>query len=275
MHDTAYEIGKLFFAIYGRPGQMIVELGSYNVNGTLRDFSPNGAVYLGLDLEAGPGVDICVQGQPLPLRTDFADLVVSSSAFEHDPFFWETFVELTRILRPGGFLYLNVPSNGVFHRYPQEDCWRFYPDCGRAFERLAQKNGYALTLVESFLAERKRGFWNDFVAVFVKAPSVDLGAVRFISDHVACTNAIRFGEPNILAERKSPEDMVIIKTLRGEVAQLKRVARDQNSAATPNGDTALERLQILRAHTARLRQSLEQKTLDRKTKSIADCDRNS
>lgn len=259
MHDTAYEIGKLFFAIYGRPGQMIVELGSYNVNGTLRDFSPNEAVYLGLDLEAGPGVDICVQGQLLPLPTDFADLVVSSSALEHDPFFWETFMELTRILKPGGFLYLNAPSNGAFHRYPL-DCWRFYPDCGRAFERLAQKNGYALTVVESFLAERKRDIWNDFVAVFVKAPNVDLGAVRFISDHVACTNVIRFGEPNILAERKSPEDMVIIETLRGETAQ-KRVERDQSSAATPNGDTALERLQILRAHTARLRQAIEQKML--------------
>jgi len=43
------------------------------------------------------------------------------ATFEHDVMFWESFLELVRVLRPGGLLYLNAPSNTAFHRYPL-DC---------------------------------------------------------------------------------------------------------------------------------------------------------
>ena len=222
MHDTAIEIGKKFFEIHGRAGQLIVEIGSKNVNGTLRNCSPDGATYLGIDVEAGPGVDIFVSfGKPIPVRSDFADIVVSSSVFEHDPCFWETFVELARLLKPGGILYLNAPSNGSYHRYPV-DCWRFYPDCGRAFEELARRNGYELTLIESFIAERKADMWNDFVAIFVKASHVEREKIQFVSDHIACTNVVRLGMERVLSVRVMTQDMIIIKALRDEIIELKR-----------------------------------------------------
>ncbi|BDV37026.1 methyltransferase domain-containing protein [Methylocystis bryophila] len=220
MHDTAYEIGRHFFEIYGAAGQIIIELGSYNVNGSLRDFCPAGATYLGLDVELGPGVDIRVEpGRDLPLRDDFADIVVSTSAFEHDPAFWDTFLQFARVLKPGGVLYLNAPSNGMFHRYPI-DCWRFYPDCGKGFVALAQKRGYPLTLVESFIAERRGEHWNDFVAVFKKS-SADAWPARFLSDTVPCKNIVRLGVEGIGAPSELPEDMRILEALRGENAELK------------------------------------------------------
>jgi hypothetical protein len=37
---------------------------------------------------------------------------------ESADFFWETFLEMMHVLRPGGFLYLNVPSKAPVHRYP-------------------------------------------------------------------------------------------------------------------------------------------------------------
>jgi hypothetical protein len=43
--------------------------------------------------------------------------------------FWDTLLELVRILRPGGLLDVNAPSNSEFHRDPV-DCWGFYPDAG-------------------------------------------------------------------------------------------------------------------------------------------------
>jgi len=58
MHDTAYEIGRRFLEIYGKPSSTIVEIGALDVNGTLRDFCPKGARYFGLDLVSGPGVDV-------------------------------------------------------------------------------------------------------------------------------------------------------------------------------------------------------------------------
>ena len=62
MHDTSREIGRKFFDIYLKtPSPIIVEIGSFNVNGSLRDCCPADATYLGLDFEHGPGVDIAIK----------------------------------------------------------------------------------------------------------------------------------------------------------------------------------------------------------------------
>ena len=167
MHDTAHTLGRQFFACYWQSSFAdVVELGSLNVNGSLRDHCPKGAAYLGLDSVDGPGVDRVVDWDaPLPLADASADVVLSSSALEHDPCFWQSFLEMLRLLRPGGLLYLNAPSNHDFHRHPV-DCWRFYPDAGHALVRWANRHGRAVELVESFVAAPQAQGWSDFVAVF-------------------------------------------------------------------------------------------------------------
>ena len=103
MHDTAYELGGLFYATYVQPGSCILDIGSMNVNGTLRDFRPADSRYVGVDLEAGNGVDVVVsQVSRLPFKTGAFDIVTSTSAFEHDGLFWVTFLEMCRVLRSGG-----------------------------------------------------------------------------------------------------------------------------------------------------------------------------
>ena len=132
MNDTAFAIGSKFLELYaGGPSKVVVELGAYAVNGSLRASCPPNACYIGLDLEHGPSVDVVVKArEPLPIRTGFADVVISSSQMEHDPLFWQSFLELVRITKPGGAIYMSAPSNGFYHTYPA-DCWRFYPDAGR------------------------------------------------------------------------------------------------------------------------------------------------
>jgi hypothetical protein len=77
-----------------------------------------------LDMAPGNGVDLVITpGEPFPIADDSVDVAVTSSAFEHDACFWETFLDLMRVLKPGGLLYVNAPSNYAFHRY-QVDCWR-------------------------------------------------------------------------------------------------------------------------------------------------------
>jgi hypothetical protein len=56
MHDTAYEIGREFFNVYVKKSARILEVGSQNVNGTLRDFIPFEGEYVGIDVNNGPGV---------------------------------------------------------------------------------------------------------------------------------------------------------------------------------------------------------------------------
>jgi SAM-dependent methyltransferase len=170
MHKTALDHAGAFFTTYGpafeRP--VIVEIGSADVNGSLRSVAPGACQYVGLDFAPGPGVDIVLTDPyRYPLETASADMVVTSSCFEHAEFFWLSFLEILRILKPEGVVYLNVPSNGAYHRHPT-DCWRFYPDAGLALSRWAQRNGTPALLLESFIGWQGTEMWNDFVAVFLK-----------------------------------------------------------------------------------------------------------
>lgn len=168
MHDTAYSIGRAFFESYVCPRHRILEIGSMNVNGSLRDFCPEGAPYVGIDLQRGAGVDVVVHRiSQLPFAAEVFDIVVTSSCFEHDAMFWVTFLEICRVLKPGGYLYVNAPSRGEYHRFPI-DAWRFFPDAGLALRDWARGNNYDMNLLESFIAENIRENWNDCVMIFGK-----------------------------------------------------------------------------------------------------------
>ncbi len=70
MHDSAYRIGELIMRIYcDLPHAKVLEIGSMNVNGCLRDLAAPTTDYTGLDIEAGPSVDkIIVPGQDFPVE---------------------------------------------------------------------------------------------------------------------------------------------------------------------------------------------------------------
>lgn len=175
MHPSAMEFGGLFFKTYckDRVPLRILDIGAQDVNGSLKTVSPAGTEYIGVDFVEGKGVDVILKDPYiLPFEDNSVDAIVCSSVFEHSEFFWLLFLEVLRILKPSGLLYLNVPSNGYIHRYPV-DCWRFYPDAGRALVSWAERSGYAPALLESFIGEKnyhtiEGDAWNDFVAVFVK-----------------------------------------------------------------------------------------------------------
>jgi SAM-dependent methyltransferase len=162
--------GAAFFNTYLRNSEnlTIVDVGSQDVNGSLRSVAPKNNQYIGVDFEKAKGVDVVIKDPyALPFENESVDVVVSSSCFEHSEFFWLLFNEALRILKPTGLLFINVPSNGAFHRYPV-DCWRFYPDSGVALQNWGKRSGYNCALLESFTGTRKQDIWNDFIAVFVK-----------------------------------------------------------------------------------------------------------
>ena len=186
-------------------------------------------MYIGLDVEPGPGVDVVIKpGAPLPLASDSADIVLASSMLEHDSFFWETFLEMMRVVKPQGVLYINVPSNGKYHRYPIDN-WRFYPDSGKALEKWGKRNGYVLTLIESFIAERQNDVWNDFVAIFLKGTLPAQSSDIFLSKKIPCTNIWRYDQPHVKSIREFSEDMVLIQQLLGQ----ERTPRQNTRANSP------------------------------------------
>lgn len=217
MHDTAMEIGCLFFALYGAPGQRILDLGARDVNGSLRTGAPAGATYVGVDLEPGPGVDVVLEdAYHLPFARSEFDLVVSSSCFEHDPMFWLTFLELVRVTKPGGYLYISAPSNGNYHCYPTDN-WRFYPDAGLSLEAWTRRRRLKVRLVESFIAARRRDVWNDCVMVFCRGEE-KADRPRIVDRLKGATNVRRAGAMGELANRaETTEDQRLIAALTEEI----------------------------------------------------------
>ena len=175
MHLSAYNNCKRFYETYNRAfddGFKVVEIGSQNVNGSIRPIFERDCDYTGIDYVEGNGVDIVLTDHyKFPLPDECADIVVSSSCFEHSEMYWLTFLEIMRILKPHGLFYLNAPSNGGYHLFPV-DCWRFYPDAGNALVTWAKRNNINAVLLESFISYREGGRpWNDFAGVFLKDES--------------------------------------------------------------------------------------------------------
>lgn len=170
MHPSAMKNCQYFFDVYARElkSGLVLDIGSQDVNGSLSEVCPKKLSYVGIDFVDGKGVDVILKDPySLPFPDNHADIIVSSSCFEHSEMFWVVFLEIMRVLKPTGIFYLNVPSNGSFHRYPV-DCWRFYPDSGKALETWAKHNKINACLLESYTSAQDNDVWNDYVAVFLK-----------------------------------------------------------------------------------------------------------
>jgi len=107
----------------------VIEIGSYNVNGSLRPdimkYSPS--KYLGIDIEAGPGVDeICnVYDIITKYGTESFDVVISTEMLEHVES-WKTAISnMKNLTAKNGCIILTTRSKGFgLHNYPV-DFWRF------------------------------------------------------------------------------------------------------------------------------------------------------
>lgn len=215
MHDTAFDIGKKFFNVYlSKREENILEVGSFNVNGSLRDCAPATCKYRGVDIIAGPGVDIVLDDPNLlPFKNCCFDATVASSTLEHDQMFWLTFIEMARVTKLSGYIYLNVPSNGSYHGFPFDN-WRFYPDAGLALVAWARKKDQVVSLVESFIATRKTDQWNDCVIIFRKGPiGSDSLPEKLLSDVLPGSSNIRTYRSNEVANSiAESEDMRMLFT---------------------------------------------------------------
>jgi len=147
MHDSAYNDAKNFVEKYlaSKKGQplRIADVGSYDVNGTLRplfessnwaDWSTRDWVYTGFDISAGPNVDV-VLSKEYGWSSEYSkrfDVVVTTQVMEHVRKPWLWIKDIVEIYKSGGLIYVCTPCGGVaFHEFPI-DCWRTWPDGMRA-----------------------------------------------------------------------------------------------------------------------------------------------
>jgi len=100
-----------YFGLGVQKNLAVLEIGSYDVNGSIRSLFDT-EHYVGVDLVAGPGVDVVADGQSVDYPDATFDAVLSCEVFEHNPFWQETFENMHRMLKPGGLLIMTCASRG-------------------------------------------------------------------------------------------------------------------------------------------------------------------
>lgn len=171
MHTTAAQNAERFFNTYVYPKKNpmnILEIGSMIGGFNIRSLNPSNSNYVGVDIAPANGVDVVLSDPyKMPFDDNTFDYAISSSCFEHSEFFWLSYLETIRVLKPHGVFYLNAPSNGDFHRFPM-DYWRFFPDSGHALVNWGNRNGYNSALLEQYTSDKETDIWADYVAIFLK-----------------------------------------------------------------------------------------------------------
>lgn len=109
------------------PSSSILEIGSRNVTGTThRSVFSHCADYVGLDILPGDGVDVVGDAHKLsecfPLER--FNCVYSVSVFEHLLFPWKVVLEINKVMRPEGYVFIATHPVWPAHELPW-DFWRF------------------------------------------------------------------------------------------------------------------------------------------------------
>jgi SAM-dependent methyltransferase len=113
-----------------RGSARVLEIGSRAVSDTTRRDQLGPPIeYVGLDILPGPNVDLVGDAHELSslLAPESFDGVFSYSVFEHLLMPWKVVLEINRVLKPGGLVFVGTHPTWPPHELPW-DFWRFQPN---------------------------------------------------------------------------------------------------------------------------------------------------
>lgn len=105
MHDEV--IGWLREAKRRYPGRWrgpVLEVGSYDLNGSARDLFPGDVEYVGVDRREGRGVDVVALASEAPARPGGWQVVVSTEMLEHDHDWRGSVRRMVEVVADGGLI---------------------------------------------------------------------------------------------------------------------------------------------------------------------------
>jgi SAM-dependent methyltransferase len=89
----------------------VLEIGSLDINGSIRKYFQD-CEYIGADVGQGANVDLVCPGQEIDHPDNTYDVSCSCNCFEHNPYWVETFKNMYRMTKPGGLVFVSVPTTG-------------------------------------------------------------------------------------------------------------------------------------------------------------------
>lgn len=109
----------------------VYEFGALQLQGfeefaDLRTFF-KGKLYVGCDMREGRGVDKVLNLHSIDVPDESVGTVISCDTLEHVEFPHRALLEIHRILKPGGMVFLSTVLDFRIHDSPA-DYWRFTPD---------------------------------------------------------------------------------------------------------------------------------------------------
>jgi SAM-dependent methyltransferase len=112
-HTTQVDFVKKITNFYPKHFKKIrmLEVGSLNINGTIRDFFSE-CEYVGYDVGKGECVDKVYDGIHFDEPDNYFDTVGSCNCFEHNPHWVSNFRDMHRMLKPNGLIFISVPTTG-------------------------------------------------------------------------------------------------------------------------------------------------------------------
>lgn len=135
MHKNSYSKMSWFKNTYLKKEDniKILDVGSLDSKGNYnysKIFNEINWDYTGLDIQAGNNVDLVVTDiyNWFEIEDNSYDVIISGQFFEHLDFFWLTMAQIERVLKPGGYVCIIVPSSGPKHGGDMNNCYRFYED---------------------------------------------------------------------------------------------------------------------------------------------------
>jgi len=126
--------GPTLQPILNHKGIRVLEIGSRAVNtqGVFKNAFAL-AEYVGFDFHAGENVDVVGDAHRLSSYFDQKfDAVVSSAVFEHLVFPWVVAEEISKVLKPGGLVFIQTHFSYSMHEMP----WHFFQFSHKALEAM-------------------------------------------------------------------------------------------------------------------------------------------
>lgn len=155
----------------------VLDVGSYDVNGTYKSlFSEAGFEYIGLDMSAGPNVNVVPDDMYNweIIENESFDYIISGQAFEHIEYPWLTIREMKKKLKEDGLICIIAPNGLAEHRYPV-DCWRFYSDGMKALANWCNLEVIEVSVggvPDLYSSMKFDDMWNDVCVVACKSNKV-------------------------------------------------------------------------------------------------------